>query len=260
MKKTSHLQRYDIFVAAGTLAAYSSSLKMGFRQKEVRFFTELFSNWMDLTLPSAILDLENTQIKRYIESLVELGFAKKKAKSRPPAYLLTRGGIIQLIEQLRYPKFWSHPAYLFFVYFFIKAYGPRIINLLEGGDTPLPNTFKLEIERLLDANTMKKEQINILERKLNDLENRVSESLNSSLFATQEIRLGVKKDELFKKIEKINPYQLSNQVPLSKLLNSLSTEQALWEVSQGGELRASLMWKPLHELLKSYLDLIRELN
>lgn len=253
-------ERYELFVAAGTLAAHVTHLEEGFRQREAKFFTELFSNWMDVTLHSSVLELKNTQVKRYLENLTELGYAKQKQRRKPPSYSLTKGGVIELLERLRQTEIWPHPGHFFFIYFFLQAYGPVMLELLDAGSPPLPPQFRLQLAQLLDPELLKQEQIVKIKQRILELRERLHRAPRSVSYARSTLAKSLPIAQVFLELEKKHPYQLNSQRPLGDLLNSLSESQAVWEITTGTELRAQSMWGPLEQLMNHYLHIISSLR
>jgi len=62
--------------------------------------------------------------------------------------------------------------------------------------------------------------------------------------------------ELFRSINKQHPYQLNSQLPFATLLKSLDASHARWEIGDGTALRAEVIWRPMLELLKRYIEII----
>ena len=87
------------YFLAAVLAAQFQFQKAGFRQKDVRFLIELFSNWMEASLGDVTLPVQNVQIARYLEQLTASGVAKKLRGKNPPRYELSRPGMGKLIRK-----------------------------------------------------------------------------------------------------------------------------------------------------------------
>ena len=62
----SRFERNQLFVATAVVAAHANVSKGGFRQRDVKFWIELFSNWVESALPAEVLEVQNNQILRYI--------------------------------------------------------------------------------------------------------------------------------------------------------------------------------------------------
>ena len=81
MRSGSSVTRLEIFTASATLAAHASFIEEGFRLRDLRFFTELFLNWVE-DVETVTHSLQNTQLARYISQLIKQGFAKKVTKKK----------------------------------------------------------------------------------------------------------------------------------------------------------------------------------
>ena len=119
MRHDALFKRFEFLVAAAVIAAHANSRAQGFRQREVRFLIELFSNWVSASLEGEVLELKNTQILRYLEGLSSEAFARRSVRQRFPVYRLTRLGLIELLSRLVNPPAAIPPAQFFFVFYFL---------------------------------------------------------------------------------------------------------------------------------------------
>src|SRR5262245_51590688 len=129
--KRTYLERYRVLFHAAAIAAHARFNKEGFRQKDFRFLIELFSNWLEATLEGSSLEVENTQIARYLTGLVEEGWAKQTGGTRP-RYRLTRDGLVEQLSRLVDRQYWWPIEDFFFVYYFLDSYRHRIEGLING--------------------------------------------------------------------------------------------------------------------------------
>jgi len=145
----SLIDRFDIFFGAATFAAQANAYERGFRQRDVRFFIELFTDWVNPTFEWEGLPIQNTHISRYIESLVEEGYARKITRKSRPGYRLTRTGLIEMISRIVDKPYFHSPDHFFFAYSFIENYTPRLFALVKHEGTKFPYGLQLEIESLI---------------------------------------------------------------------------------------------------------------
>ncbi|MCB0340460.1 MAG: hypothetical protein KDD53_12690, partial [Bdellovibrionales bacterium] len=99
MRSGSALERYEVFICSALLAAHSSGEENGFRQRDIKFYMGLFSNWLETSLPGDMLEVQQTQILRYLENLVSEGFARKLSRGQLPVYRLTRTGLVEITSR-----------------------------------------------------------------------------------------------------------------------------------------------------------------
>ena len=87
--RTKLFDRQEIFTAAATLAAHGVKFFRGFRQYDLRFMAEIFTNWMAPLSDQPVLHLQNNQVARYLRDLVEHGFARENKRGKRPIYTLS---------------------------------------------------------------------------------------------------------------------------------------------------------------------------
>lgn len=256
MRTGTIFRRYEQFVAAAAIAAHATAPEEGFRQRDLRFLIELFSNWVEMSFEGEVLPINNTQVQRYLDELVDEGFAKRKTLSRRPHYRLTRPGLIDLLGRLIPSSLTIQAEHFFFLYYFLKNYGPLITRLVESEGKRFPLALKHELEMLLDTDTLLDQQIRFAELELQRLEERISDSLSGGRLAEKLLK-DQEVEEVSKIIEQEYPYELNSQRPLSELISDIPAELAAWELSTGGIERAEVLWQPARELMKSYLAQLR---
>jgi len=77
MARQSVLDRFEVFIGTAVLAAHASKFKKGFRQGDVCWVIELFADWLEFVEEHAELKIQNTQVARYLDTLVKEGFARR---------------------------------------------------------------------------------------------------------------------------------------------------------------------------------------
>ncbi len=257
MRTDTLFRRYEIFVGAATIAAHANSAEEGFRQRDVRFLIELFTNWVEHSIEGGILSVKNTQVLRYLEELVTEGFAKKTRKQKQPKYRLTRVGLLELMNRLS-SRSSGGPEHFFFLLYFLSNYGPKISELIRTESSQFPIGVRLEIEILLDWKRLLKEEIVKTERELRKLSERVETSQRSTRLAAKLFAKGADISEVVGEIEKNYPYQLNSQKPLSELFAGIPTDITRWELETGGMKRIEQIWFPARTILSAYLHSLKQ--
>jgi len=252
--RDSLLKRHEVFISASCLASHSSFHEEGFRQRDVRFFLELFWNWIYLVLGEEMLEITNMQIARFIESLVEEGLCRKITRTQKyPRYRLTRVGILELLQRIADPAAAVRPGAAFFVYYFLHNHGARIEDLIEQEGSQFPEALRIEIEPLLDAKRVLTLHRDIVASELRKLDARIEESLAGETLAKKMFDADENLEAVALAVEKAYPYELNSQKALSELLSSLPAEQARWELEIGGKRRVNHLFAPSKAVLQSYL-------
>lgn len=138
MRTDALFNRYGHMIAAAGLAAHARAQGGGFRQRDVRFLVELFSNWLQSTLDGYVIPLSNTQISRYLDGLVGESYLKRLNRKGYPQYRLTRAGLIELLNLIVRPEVVLEKEHFLFCYTFIASYRERIWRLIEAEGKKLP--------------------------------------------------------------------------------------------------------------------------
>lgn len=259
MRTGTILKSNELFVASATIAAHASHASDGFRQRDVRFLIELFSNWVERTFEGLVLTISNTQVQRYLDELVTEGYARRFTRKGRPRYRLTRTGLIELLERI-IPETLYHPAeHFFFLFYFISNYRPRIEKLVADEGKQFPLALKLEVEALLDAGALVKQQLYHAEQELEKLDERIGDSLKGSKLATKLYAQELSLTEVAHEIEKRYPYELNSQKPLTELISEIPEELGRWELEAGGIKRVEHLWNPARTMLVTYIQCLKKL-
>ena len=115
MKQDSLVERSEIFFATATVGAHANASKSGFRQRDVKFLIELFSNWVESSLGTFSIPVQNTQVSRYLSGLADEGYARRISRKGRPTYRLTRIGLIELISRIVERNYISQKEEFFFL-------------------------------------------------------------------------------------------------------------------------------------------------
>ncbi|MBN8547964.1 MAG: hypothetical protein J0M12_01475 [Deltaproteobacteria bacterium] len=259
MRKHSVFDRFALVAATATVAAHANGRADGFRQKDVRFLMELFCNWIESFSRSEQVLIQNTQVLRYLKELEQDGLLRLMRTSRTPLYRLTRTGLIELVSRASNTATES-PAQFFFLYYFISSYRPKIFDLVKAEGKQFPYALELELEGLLDSKALLDREIKNAERKLREMDLRVSDGQKAAQLTTESIAKKVPYAEIVKKWEKLYPYGLNSHKPLSELFAEISPDIANWEIETGNIKRVENMWKPIRSLHARYLETLRQLS
>ena len=251
--------RQELFVAAAVVGAHANSSDKGFRQRDVKFLAELFSNWVEDGLGGRVVPLQNTQIQRFLKSLVREGFARELSRSKLPQYRLTRVGLLELISRMVHRERSGSRQHFFFLYYFIKNYGPRIAELVRVEGRQFPPALKQELTGLLDSRTLLLSEIAGTEAELERLAERQSDATKTSQMMRA---LPANSEEFWQKVqeaERLYPYELNSQKPLSQLIQEIPEKFQRWELEVGNVRRAEEIWQPARSILSAYRDELKRL-
>ncbi|MGI6524624.1 MAG: hypothetical protein ACOX2O_04945 [Bdellovibrionota bacterium] len=256
----SRLDRYDIFVAAAIIGAEVGHAANGFRHRDVLFMIGLFTNWVETTIDGSLLEVQNSQIARYLNTLITEGAAKKINKKGYPRYKLTRTGLVELITRVVRRSFVYQPRWFFFAYYFIKSYSDRVLKMIEGEGRQLPTALRLECEELFDTKALVNREIASVKRELATLKVRIDDSFFAAKLAEEFIQAKRPLKDLVSEITRHAPYDLDSQKPLSELIAEIPADLREWELSEGNERRAKYIFQPTEAMLKTYLTQLENLK
>ncbi|MDB5037905.1 MAG: exported protein of unknown function [Bacteriovoracaceae bacterium] len=260
MRKDSNLEHNNIFVIAACLGAQAIFSTEGFRQKDLKFLIEMFSNWVDITLKDRVLFVHNTQIMRYLHHLTAEGFAQKITRKGQPRFRLTRVGLITLLTQLieRPPQF--PLEHFFFGFHMVETYRNQIEMLVKSEGQQFPSALKIELDALFDLQKMIDQQIAYVRIEHKKLKQRIADS--------EEVEKLVKKMRIDKKsikeissaIEKQYPYDLNSQKSLAQFYNEIPKPIADWILDSAITKRREQIWNPIAKILETHLEILERLR
>ncbi len=235
-------------VTAAVIAAQATGEERGFRQRDVRFFIELFSNWLESTTGEHTLNLHNTQVQRHLELLTRARWARRVGRT-PPRWHLTPEGLVELLRRLVERRNLMRLDELLLVFHFVDAYGPRLRAMAAQGGTLASKLLLVDIDELLDSERLIQRERARLARETERLAVRSEESRATSALARERLRSGAPLSDVIAEVEKRYPYELNSQKPLNELLSALPAPFRKQELTEIAELRGARFWEPLRALL-----------
>lgn len=260
MRKDSNLEANNVFVIAGCLGAQTIFSTEGFRQKDLKFLIEMFSNWVDVTLKDRVLSVHNTQIMRYLNHLVSEGFAQKVSRKGQPRFRLTRVGLIVLITKLvqRRPQF--PLEHFFFGFHMIDAYRNQIETLVKSEGQQFPTALKIELDALFNLQKILDEQLLYVRTELRKLKQRIADSESVEALVKKMRREKRSVQEIANEIDKQYPHDLHSQKPLSQVYNNLPKPVADWILDVAIAKRREQIWLPISEVLEKHVTILERLK
>lgn len=239
-------------LCASVIAAQAVVLgEDGFRQRDVRFFMELFSNWLESTTGSWALTVHNVQVQRHLDLLSKVGWAKRVAR-KPPKYRLTPEGLVELIGRLGRRDDLRRLDEFFLVFHFFGAYGDRLKMLVDRSGPLASRTLARDIAELIDPAALVRRERATVRRAIARLSARAEESVKMSDLSRRLLSSGKTLDETIGTLEREHAYELNSQKPLTELLAGLPEPWRRVEVDQAARHRATKLWGATRELLVEY--------
>lgn len=249
-----------MYIIAAAICSHASSQESGFRQKDIKFAIEMFSNWMDMTLNQSILSIHNTQVMRYLNMLVKEGWAKVSKRNKVPFYKLTGVGLLTLISKLvnHPPEFPIENFY--FRFHVLETYHAPIEALIRAESKKFPESIKIEIDFLLNMEKIIDRQIEFLEFEQKKLKKRMSDSQTVSKIVAQFRSQKKNTNDLIAEIEKRFPYDLNNQKPLSEFYQEIPEPLRNFILDVAISKRVSQLWDPIDHTIANHLQNFKKLK
>ena len=260
MRIFSFQDKHLTYLQVALIASYAS-YQAGFRQRDFKFFLDLFLNWVETPFFNGNQQVHNTQILRFLEHLGKEGYLRK-TKSRSsefPIFKLSRTGLIEVVRALNEKTKYENMPEFFFIIYFLNFYKEKLLQLVkdEGKDFPVP--LRIELENLLDTKLIIKRHLRHIEQFLLGLNERIIDNQQATILANNMHKAGKSNDEIIDKIQTKHPYKLNSQKPLKKLLNEIPVDLRNREMTTGGEARNSFIWEPTRSLYKSYYKILSDM-
>ncbi|MCB0331338.1 MAG: hypothetical protein KDD70_16825 [Bdellovibrionales bacterium] len=250
---SSYAALHQVLLSSAFVASHASFRERGFRQRDLRFYFELFCQWSEWGRPYSASQIQTTQLTRQIQSLIENGYVKKLNRSSRSPFLLTRLGLIEMLSRivtLREDE--AHGIFLF-AFYFSKVYRERLIALVREEGKQFPVALQIELEALLDHRSMLDDKISSVKKRLRKLSRGLEDAEAASKLASNLFARNIPLSEVVKRVEESHPYEFNALKPLSELIVEIPPEAREWELEHGNALRAELLWKPAYALEEQFL-------
>lgn len=250
---------HEPLVAASVIAAQAMPSESGFRQRDVRFFLELFANWLESTTGTSTVAVHNTQVQRFLDALAKAGLARRVGRA-PPRYRLSPDGLLDLLRRLVHRAQPRRAAEFFLVFHILDTYGTRLRAMAEREAPYASTSVALDLDALLDPDALLARERTIVEKEIDRLRVRIDESQETSRLARSMMRERAPLDAIVEAVEERYPYELNSQRRLSELLAGMPSEWRKEELSSAAEKRAVGLWAPTRSLLLAYLEILDSLR
>jgi hypothetical protein len=261
MAQDKLFSRLAVLVAPAVIGAHvNAPAGIGFRQRDVRWLIEFFSNWIESSLDPEGIPLKNTQIARYLEELVNDGFAKKIIRKNKPRYYLTPFGIVELMHRVVDRQYYPQREHFFLLYTFLINYQPRIKEVIQAEKKRFPYALQLEVEELADSDALIERQLFYTQRELKKLEKRISDQVGTAKLTKELLAQRMDYKQLAEEVEKRFPFSLYTKKPLRQLLSDTTRKFGVWELSVGGLRRKVLMWEQMKQMLELHIEQLEALK
>lgn len=250
---------WEYLIVSAILASFVKSAGKSFRQREVRFMTELFATWrLTPTERQFLPALHNNQIARFLEKYHQLGWLKVYKKNQP-SYALSRAGLVGIIMELRDISLTASVNEFIFVHYLLQNYRPHLSKLFSMEKHSLPLDQKLEIEKILDSKHFISQKILETEVRIEYWKRRISETQQVAKLAEEKLSQNKNIAEVISTIEKSYPYEMNYSKPITQLVAEIPENLQRWEITEGNRLRSRSIWSIYLNRLELDLKILKSL-
>jgi hypothetical protein len=148
----------------------------------------------------------------------------------------------------------------FFLYYFIKNYRRWLEAMVEREGSQFPFALAVELRELLDEKKFVQREVERVEKQLKILDEKIETHKTIPLMVSGWLRDGKTDSQIVEEIDRLFPYVLHAQKPLSELMRSFPPDVRAWEIREGHGRRVPDMLAPTREMLATYLRCLRGLR
>ncbi len=261
--RASLAERYGLLetrgsvVVAAVIAAHGASTgDTGFRLSDVRFFFYLFSNWLEQDLVQGTESLELTQVRRWMERLVERGWARParaRARGERSRFALTPTGLEELVDRLTAEVDRRTFEEGLLIACFAACYGGAIV----ARATPARRrdlAQRLSPDRLLQRVAAR------IDRVIADLEERVRSAGEMQSEARLLRQSGRADADVAAALDRRGAYQLQHVRSFGEVMGALPPDLLRFELTEGIALRGTLLFAPMLAQARAQRSVLAELR
>ena len=256
----SFTNSHQVLLSSALVACHASFREQGFRQRDLRFYFELFARWAERGGVYDEEQIQITQLTRYLSDLAEQGYIKKLNRNSRSPFVLSRLGLIEMITRIVAPNDNQPHNVFYFAFYFIRVYRDRLIALVKEEGKQFPVALQVELEALLDYDSMLKEKISSVKKRLTKLSRGLEDALGSSKLAGNLMRRNIPLEEVIQQVEGKFPYEFNALKPLSELMKEIPPEARAFELEKGNALRVKMLWEPMYALEEQFLAQLNRLK
>lgn len=243
---------HPIFFPMGALAAQTTGASTGFRQKDLKFYAELFSNWVQLGGVGATHAIHNTQVMRFLRELVSDHHARVTQKRKQPSYHLTRAGVFTITSHLVSRSYLEERSHCILMWYFLKSYGHQIRESMQRAGNEFSRAHQIELEQLLDRERFLHRQIQLVRHEIQRLKGRITCAFEIEKYVRTRLNAGMSLASCIEHVASLYPYELNPQRPFSVTLRELPPAVCEWEITDGSRLRAQHLFDSVAEDLVNH--------
>lgn len=249
----------ELLIAAAAIALHAQDPKKPFRHRDLKFFAELFANWIEYGERFSATRIHNNQIARLVEKLEHAETFKRQKRKDVPEYILTPFGLLHCLRLILAPEDYSGQQYIYFKVYFLSNYGEKIRAMIRSAETQVPAGLRLEAGSLLDCRRLIQHALINADADKRRLEARIEAAIEMPKLVRR-MEKNRSWQEIVEAVEEKFPYELNAARPLTELCAALPQEIAYWELTEGSQKRVEQIWQPLYRGLLRFIGELKSIE
>lgn len=248
MRKGSKLKSFEVYKYSALLACYATYGVEGFRPAQFKFFIELLSNWMSSFFKNDLLEVQNTQVIRELDSMVKQSVLRKEVG----VYLVNPAGLIEALNHISHPAGIDKLETFYFKIHFLTFYKDKFFHMVTENRSTLPSSTELALKHLLDPKNLLESQKKLLDEEIQNLEKRINENKKQISYTKSLLNENLPLDIITHRVSERFPYELDYQKSMKELFANFSPDLKAKELIEAPKSRIETLWNPTLNYLKDF--------
>lgn len=247
---------YKIFLAS-LLAVWFNLKSKGFKPKHLKFYVELFNDWLSSHAESKNFSIQNTQVIRFCEWALKNKWLKKNSDGQ---YELHPKSLIQIVRELFKLNETDTQELYFLQYHLITLYQHNFKNGFALYREHFTRGEWDDLMFALDKNELKASKLKLIDKEIYKLKNRIEEIEAMVAYSTEALEKGLSLPQVIKHLEASNPYKLQAQRSMSDFFKELPLDLQRAELTVNATKRSEVLFNSCLAQLKSYQEIVSKLE
>ena len=258
MTREKIIDRYEVLIYASFMICRVIKPN-GFRLRDIEFCFNLVTNWIYGINSDDVPKMQLVQISRMIESYIAQSLILKIKNKKQPQYKISHTGMVYFFEQMVDAEKIRLPNQVIFIHYLLGTYGTFFRSFLLNDDL-FQSSFQVNsIKNYLEPSTIVKNQISLLERRKEALEERIEENDGLLQLIDEERNNGSDNRRMIEKIDHRFSYQMAYQKPFKAFLLEIPSSLLEYELRVGFKNRRDLLFKQHKLYYSTIINMYKEL-
>ena len=237
----------SILLETALLSSGAVNAQGVFRPRDLRFFIDIYQEWMDpIPQVEAEQQIQNTQIGRYLDGLVEQGVLQVVLQKQRKEYSLPFRQVAVLLRKVSDRNYSTVPEYALFIFLFLKCYFVPFIEERMQKNSRKGASLLIKLKGLADPGLFVEKQLFFVQDRLKSFEILFSkQSKQVDTLRGRDTVAGVDADgpEWLEDLDEEVDALLTRTKSVKTMIAKGGLERVQWEVEEGYQQRLQLLWK-----------------